>query len=157
MTAFAALADVIARYPSEATILAADEATRERDDSRIEAALIDATAEVRAILAARYTRAELDRIDDDSRGVLRIYTTDIALYRVALSFGRSNERIKERYDVAIARLNAIGKGTAALTFDGPGGGGTGGTDGTVTGAVSPNEALIIANDRVMTRDRLRGW
>ena len=157
MTAFAALADVLARYPSEATILAADETTRERDDSRIVAALDDATAEVRAILAARYTRDELDRIDDDSRGVLRIYTTDIALYRVALSFGRSNERIKERYDVAIARLNAIGKGTAALTFDGPGGGGTGGADGTVTGTVSPNEAMIIANDRVMTRDRLRGW
>lgn len=157
MTTFAALADVLARYPAEATVLAADETTRERDDSRIEASLVDATAEVRAILAARYTRDELERIDDDSRGILRIYTIDVALYRVALSFGRSSERVKERYDVAIARLNAIGKGTAALTFDGPGGRGTGSGGGQPAGSVSPNEAIVIANERVMTRDRLRGW
>lgn len=156
MAAFAALADVLARYPSEATVLAANEATRERDDARIVAALDDGSAEVRAILAARYTRDELDRIDDDSRAALRIYTTDIALYRVALSFGRSNERVKERYDVAIARLQAIAKGNAALTFDGPGGGGSGGGD-TPPGSVSPNEAIVIANERVFTRDRLRGW
>ena len=157
MTAFATLSDVLARYPSEATVLAADETTRQRDDSRIEAALDDGTAEVRAILAARYTRDELDRVDDDSRGVLRIYTTDIALYRVALSFGRSNERVKERYDVAIARLQAIAKGSAALTFDGPGGGGSGAAGAEPAGGVSPNEAIVVANERVLTRDRLRGW
>lgn len=157
MTAFASLSDVLARYPSEATVLAADETTRLRDDGRIEAALIDGSAEVRAILAARYTRDELGRIDDDSRGILRIYTTDIALYRVALSFGRSNERVKERYDVAIARLQAIAKGAAALTFDGPGGGGSGGGAMVPPGSVSPNEAIVIANDRVMTRQRLGGW
>ncbi|KPF98811.1 hypothetical protein IP86_10805 [Rhodopseudomonas sp. AAP120] len=156
MIAFATLADVLARYPSEATVLAADETTRVRDDSRIEAALVDGTAEVRAILAARYTRDELERIDDDSRGILRIYTTDIALYRVALSFGRSNERVKERYDVAIARLQAIAKGNAALTFDGPGGGGSGGGL-QPPGTVSPNEAIVISAERVLTRDRLRGW
>ncbi|HEY0328821.1 MAG TPA: phage protein Gp36 family protein [Rhodopseudomonas sp.] len=156
MAAFATLTDVLARYPSEATILAADETSRVRDDSRIEAALDDGSAEVRAILAARYTRDELARIDDDSRAALRIYTTDIALYRVALSFGRSNERVKERYDVAIARLQAIAKGSAALTFDGPGGRGSGAA-GEPAGAVSPNEAIVIANDRVLTRDRLRGW
>lgn len=157
MTTFAALADVLARYPAEATVLAADETTRLQDDSRIEAALVDATAEVRAILAARYTRDELERIDDDSRGILRLYTIDIALYRVALSFGRTNERVKERYDVAIARLQAIARGTAALTFDGPGGGGSGSAGAEPPGAVSPNEAIVIANDRVLTRERLRGW
>jgi phage gp36-like protein len=157
MTAFATLSDVLARYPSEATVLAADETTRLRDDSRIEAALDDGSAEVRAILAARYTRDELGRIDDDSRAALRIYTTDIALYRVALSFGRSNERVKERYDVAIARLQAIAKGSAALTFDGPGGGGSGAAGSDLTGSVSPNEAVVVANERVLTRDRLRGW
>lgn len=157
MTAFAVLSDVLARYPSEATVLAADETTRQRDDSRIEAALDDGSAEVRAILAARYTRDDLDRIDDDSRAALRIYTTDIALYRVALSFGRSNERVKERYDVAIARLQAIAKGAAALTFDGPGGGGSAGAGGQPQGGVSPNEAIVVANERVLTRDRLGGW
>ncbi|MBK5961609.1 hypothetical protein CCR97_25880 [Rhodoplanes elegans] len=152
---FATLADVLARYPSEATILAADETTRQRDDGRIDAGLADATAEVRAILAARYTRDELSRLDDDSRATLRLYTIDIALYRVALSFGRSNERIKERYDVAIQRLAAMAAGKAALTFDGPGGGGTGDA-GPPEGSVSPNEAIVIANERMFTRDRLRG-
>lgn len=154
---FATLADVLARYPAEATVLAADETTRERDDARIEAALVDASAEIRAVLFARYTRAEIGRIDDDSRGVLRIYATDIALYRVALSFGRSNERIKERYDVALKRLEAIAAGKGALTFDGPGGAGTGG--GTLPGEpndVGPAEPLVVAPERVFTRDRLRG-
>lgn len=153
MPAFAALADVIARYPSEATILAADETTRQRDDSRIEAALDDATAEVRAILTARYTPEELERPDTYSRATLRIYTTDIALYRVALSFGRSNERVKERYDVAIARLQAIASGKAALTFDNPAGAGP----AAPAAATSPNEAVVVGNDRMFTRDRLRGW
>lgn len=155
MTAFATLADVIARYPSEATILAADETTRLRDDSRIEAALEDASAEVRTILMARYTGEEIDRADVYSRATLRIYTTDIALYRVALSFGRSNERIKERYDTAIARLQAIAAGKAALTFDNSGGAGA--TGPAVPAVTSPNEVIVIGNERMLTRDRLRGW
>ncbi|NJL32994.1 MAG: DUF1320 family protein, partial [Chloroflexaceae bacterium] len=128
-----------------------DETTRQRDDSRIEAALADATAEVRAILMARYTPEELARTDTYSGATLRIYTTDIALYRVALSFGRSNERVKERYDTAIARLQAIAAGKAALTFDNPGGSPPG------SAAASPNEVTITANERVLTRDRLRDW
>jgi phage gp36-like protein len=155
MPAFAALADVIARYPSEATILAADETTGVRDDSRIEAALGDASAEIGGILAARYTRDELARIDEDSRAMLRVYAIDIALYRVALSFSRQTEAIAERYAIAIKRLEAIAAGKAGLTVDGPGGGGTGGAE--PAGAVSPNEAIVEAAERVMTRDRLRGW
>lgn len=154
---FATLADVLARYPSEATVLAANEETRERDDTRIEAALVDASAEIRAVLFARYTREELARIDDDSREVLRIYATDIALYRVALSFGRGNERIKERYDAAVKRLEAIAAGKGALTFDGPGGGGVpgNGLPGEPSN-VGPAEPLVSAPERVFTRERLRG-
>lgn len=154
MTPFATLTDILARYPTEATVLAADEVTRERDDSRIEAALMDASAEIRVILLARYSREEMTRLDADSAEALRIYATDIALYRVALSFSRSNERIKERYDVAIRRLEAIATGRAALTFDG---GSDAGHPGDPSGDLSPNEAVVIANPRVMTRDRLSGW
>lgn len=154
---FATLADVLARYPSEATVLAADETTRQRDDTRIEAALVDASAEMRVTLFARYTREDLARIDDDSRQVLRLYAIDIALYRVALSYGRGNERIKERYDVATKRLDAIAAGKGALTFDGPGGGGVpgGGMPGEPS-TVGPAEPLIAAPERIFTRDRLRG-
>lgn len=157
MADFATLADVLARYPAEATVLAANEQTRQRDDARITASITDASAEIRAILFARYTRDDLDRIDDDSREVLRIYATDIALYRVALSFGRSNERVKERYDIAIRRLEAIAAGRAALTFDGPGGGGTGGGEAGEPSSIGPGEAIVEAPERMFTRDRLRGW
>ncbi|MFT0861749.1 phage protein Gp36 family protein [Ancylobacter sp. G4_0304] len=154
---FATLADVLARYPNEATILAADETTRERDDARIEAALTDAAAEIRVILFARYTRADLDRIDDDSREALRIYAIDIALYRVALAFGRGNDRVKDRYDIAIKRLEAIGAGKASLSFDGPGGGGAGGGGSALDpSSVGPAEAIVEAPERLFTRERLRG-
>lgn len=152
MTAFATLAQVIARYPNEATILAADETTRLRDDTRISAALDDGSAEIRGILFSRYTEAELDSLSLASAEILQLYCIDIGLYRVALSFGRSNERIKERYDAAIARLTAIATGKGALTFVGgsiePGEG---------SASVSPNEALVVAPDRVFTRERLSGW
>lgn len=151
---YATLADVIARYPQEATVLAADEETRLRDDLRIEAALVDGALEIRAILSARYTRAELDAIDADSRAVLSIYQIDIALYRVALSFGRSNERIKERYDGAIKRLEAIAVGKGALTFDGAAGGGAQAGE---PATIGPGEVVVEAPERIFTRDRLRGW
>lgn len=154
---FAALADVLARYPNEATILAANEETRERDDSRIEAALIDASTEIRAVLAARYTREDLERIDDDSRAVLRVYAIDIALYRVSLSFNRTNDVIKARYDTAFKRLEKIADGKGALTFDGPGGGGVpgGGMPGEPSD-VGPAEPIVDAPERMFTRDRMRG-
>jgi len=152
MAAFAALADVIARYPQEATVLAADETTRLRDDARITTALADASAEIRGILFARYTPAELGSPTPESAEILSLYCIDIALYRVALSFGRSNERVKERYDAAIARLTAIAAGKGALTFEGT-------SAGTVEagGTSSPGEVLIDAPERLMTRDRLKGW
>lgn len=151
---YATLADVVARYPQEATVLAADETTRVRDDLRIEAALVDAALEIRAILSARYTRAELEALDTDSRAVLSIYQIDIALYRVALSYNRGNERVKERYDLAIKRLEAIAAGKGALTFEGAAGGGAAPGEPTTIG---PGEAVVEAPQRVFTRDRLRGW
>ncbi|WP_336801555.1 phage protein Gp36 family protein [Kaistia sp. MMO-174] len=156
MTAFATLAQVIARYPSEATILAADETTRLRDDARIEAALGDASAEIRSILFARYTEAELGRVTPASAEVLQLYCIDMALYRVALSFGRSNERVKERYEAAIARLTAIAIGKGALSIEGSASSGGDGPDG-AAGSGSPNEALVVGPERVLTRDRLVGW
>lgn len=152
MAAFASLADVLARYPQEATVLAANETTRMRDDSRIDAALLDASAEMRGILFARYTAAELATLAPDSAEILALYAIDIALYRVALSFNRSNDRVKERYETAIARLTAIAGGKGALTFEGASVDGAG-----AGGAGSPGAVLIEAPCRTMNRDRLRGW
>ena len=151
MTSFATLADLEARYPAELILLAADEGTGIRDDARVESAIADASAEMRAILKARYTPEEIGRFDDDSRETLKVYAMDIALYRIALTFSRSNEKIKERYDAAIKRLEAIASGKGALTVDG-----SGDAAGDGIGEVAPNEAVVDANPRVFTRDRLRG-
>lgn len=150
MTPFVTLADLDARHPAELITLAADEQTGVRDDVRIELAIADAGSEIRAILKARYSADELGRIDGDSRGTLKIYAIDIALYRIAISFSRSNERIEERYKTAIKRLEAIAAGKAALTFSG-----SESSDETANETASPNEVLIDVPERMFTRDRTR--
>lgn len=149
---YATIDDIDARHPAELILLAADENSGIVDDGRVSAALVDASAEVRAILKARYSSAELGRLDSESLDTLRFYTIDVALYRIALSFARSNERIKERYEAAIKRLEAIAAGKGGLSFEG----GTGGDDPSLTGPASPNEVIVDVPERMFTRDRLRG-
>lgn len=151
MTPLVTLADLEARHPAELITLAADETTGVRADGRIEAAIGDAGAEIRAILKARYSADELSRLDADSRETLKIYAIDIALYRIALSFSRSNERIEERYKAAIKRLEAIASGKAALTFAAAPGG-----EAPADPDASAGEVLIAAPERRFTRDRMRG-
>jgi len=150
MTTFATLGDLADRYPQDLTLLAADETTGLRDDGRIERALADASAEVAGILRARYTAADLGRVDADSRGILAVYTMDIALYRVALAFSRQTDAIRERRDQAVRRLEAIAAGRGGLTFDGDPDGGPAG------GAASPQMVLVDAPPRVFTRQRFGG-
>ncbi|WP_020179789.1 DUF1320 domain-containing protein [Methylopila sp. M107] len=142
MPTYATLADIEDRHPSELIMLAADETTGLRSDARIERALADATAQIRGVLKARYSTLELERIDADSREMLKVYAIDIALYRIALSFSRSNERIRERYEAALKRLEAIASGKGALSFDS--GGGTDPTSPAGGASASPNEVLIDA-------------
>lgn len=146
---YATIADLEARHRDQLTLVAADEQTGMRDDVRIEAGLADASTEIRAILAARYSSSELNALDDDSRAVLRVYCMDIAFYRIALAFTRSSDAIKERYDQAIKRLEAIAAGKGALTTIG--GGAAGGSDG---GEVGQNEVIVEAPARMFTRERL---
>ena len=90
---YATLADIQARYPRELLMLAADETTGELDEVRVARACEDATAEIRPYLLARYDRAALDRLDDDARAFLLLNAIAVALYKVALSFSRSTERL----------------------------------------------------------------
>jgi phage gp36-like protein len=153
-TTFATLEDLEQRHPSELITLAADETTGIRDDVRIGHALDDASAEVRGILKARYTMADLTRVDDDTSALLKLFAIDIALYRIALAFSRSNERIEERYKAVIKRLQAIADGKAGLSFEGSNidaaGNGDGGT------VISPNEVIVDAPERHFTRNKMRG-
>lgn len=151
MSAFATLSDLVARHPEQLTLLAADETTGLRDDARVARACEDASAEIRGILFARYSAAELDRLDADSLAILKVYAMDIALYRVSVSFARTSELLKERYDASIARLTAIAKGTGGLVVT-PDGGTT--PDEGRTGDAGPNAVLITSPERLFTRERM---
>lgn len=155
MAAFATLADLNARYPSELLTLAADETTGLRDDARIEAALSDASAMIRSVLQTRYTRAELDRPTPETSDVLRVYAMAIALYRVSVSFARSSERLEKGYEDALKRLQMIADGKGGLSFEGEEGG-DGALEPGLAGA-SSNMLIAEGPERVWTRDRLRGW
>lgn len=150
---FATLQDLATRYPAELITLAADEATGIRDDARIEAVLRDVTVEARAILLARYGRQDLDRLDDDARDVLRVYAMAMALYRVALSFSRSSERLEKGYADAVKALQAIaaGKGALGLVTDDANDPPSPGSDGANNGVV-----LVESAERLFTRQRMRG-
>lgn len=153
-TAFATLDQLAARHPSELVVLAADETTGERDDARVEAALLDASAEMRGILQARYTPSDLDALDADSRDILAVYAMDIALYRVALSFARSSDRLREAYDNAVKRLEAIAAGKGGLTVISASTAG-GGAIAEDVGEIGANGVVIDAPERIFTRDRFR--
>jgi phage gp36-like protein len=154
---FATIDDLDARYPNELTLIAADEQTGLRDSTRIELGLKDASNEVRAILAARYSTADLSALDEPSADIVSVYTMDIAMYRIALAFTRSSENIKERYDQAIKRLEAIASGKGALTVINSAAGsgsGAGNPSDDVTSTVGQNEVVLIAPERMFTRQRL---
>lgn len=152
-TAFATLAQLVARHPAELVLLAADETTGLRDDARVDAALLDASAEMRGILQARYTPTDLDALDDLSREILAVYAMDIALYRVALSFSRSSDRLKESYDNAVKRLEAIAGGKGGLTVIASGTGSGSTTTTEEVGEIGPNGVVIDVPERIFTRDR----
>lgn len=152
MIAYATLTDLTERHPQEVILLGADETTGLLDEVRVTRALEDASIEARTILQGRYTRFELDRLDADGRAILAIYVMDIALYRVALSFSRLTDEIRERYLAAIKRLEAIAAGKGALTFEG-----SGASEGDVSiGDTSPQTVLVDAPERIFTRARLGG-
>lgn len=147
--AFATIADLETRYPAELVLLAADETTGLRDDDRVQAALDDASIEVKGILQARYTPPELALLDADGLAIVKVYTMDVALYRIALSFSRLTDDIRERYKSALKRLEAIAAGKGALTF-------TGGGSPEPDDASSQNAVLVSAPERVFTRARQGG-
>lgn len=152
---FATLADLETRYPRELLTLAADEDTGIRDDARIEAVLHDVTVEIRAILLARYSRADLGNLDEDGRDALRVFAMAMALYRVALSFSRSSERLEKGYADAVKRLEGIAAGKGALN-----------TVADATDSATPVEpglagadngtVLVESNERLFTRTRMWG-
>ena len=145
---FATLADVLARHPQDAASLCASEDTREPEWARFDAALEDVSTEVRVILQARYTPAQIDDLDAASLGALKLYAIDMAMYRVSLAFGRQTEEIRARYDLAVKRLEGIASAKAGgLTFATPAPLDAGGGAAAGGAAASPGGVLIDAPPR----------
>ncbi|MBB4066271.1 gp436 family protein [Gellertiella hungarica] len=151
MQPYATIADIEARFRDQLALVAADEQTGLRDDMRVEKGLIDASIEIRGILAGRYSSSELSALDADSLALLKIYCIDVAFYRIALDFSRSTDNIKERYDQTVKRLEQIAAGKGALTTTMPPAGGDGSAD---VGEIGQNEVALQAPERVFTRERL---
>ena len=148
-TPYATTTDVQARYPKDAALLCADETTRQPDWTRFDASLADVSMEARIILQGRYTPAQLDDLDADSLGALKIFAIDMAMYRVAVAFARSTERLEKNYQNAVARLEGIAKGRGGLTFNT----GAGSVDGETVSS-SPGEAVVVAPERQFTREKM---
>lgn len=67
------------------------------------------------------------------------------------SVSRTTENIKERYDQAVKRLEAIASGKGALTTSV----GTAGGDPVIdAGDIGQNEVVVVGPERVFTRERL---
>lgn len=150
---FATYADLEARHPEELILLGADPASGEVDPERVDAAIADASAEMRTILKARYDATDFVRLDEDSLFALRLFCMDITFYRLALSHTRLTDEIRDRYSNAIKRLESIASGKAGLSFV------SSGSDGDAGGQEisSPNEVVIDVPDRVFTKGRLKGF
>lgn len=151
---FATLADIQTRHPGELAVLAMDEATRQVDAARVVAACEDASDEIRAFLASKYTADELDRVDEASARVLRLFAIDIAMYRMALP-PRQTDAIRDRYSAATGRLRDFARGVGALTIV-PAGGPGASLPADVVTTGSPHEALIDVPERLFTRRRFGG-
>ena len=150
--AYATYQDLERRHPNELVLVAADETTRLVDPARVDAALDDASLEIRSILAARWSKADLERVDADGAEVLRVYCCDMALYRAALSSSRLTDAMRERYLAAIKRLEAMAAGKGGLSFLGVGGAAGDG----VPAPLSPGDVLIDVPPRVFSRRAFGG-
>ncbi len=134
-------------------MLAADERTREIDPVRIEAACLDASVEIRGILASRYTPADLERgRRREPGGAAPLRHRHRALSR-GFVLQPLHETIEKRYGAAVARLRDMACGKGALTVEPAGTPATADAPGT---SGSPNEVVIDAPERLFTRRRFGG-
>ena len=152
MTVYATLADVDARYPDELARLAAGPDGLS-DDARIDAALVDVSTEIDAVLLARWRRDELARIDAASVALLRSFAVRMSLHMVSLAFSRASEPVEKSYNAAKASLKDLTKEPlwrtvqshpSAAVFPGPGGEGLAAMQHRALEAVREHDARIAA-------------
>lgn len=108
--AYATQANLIDRYGEDAILVLADRNLDAIIDADIvQQALDDATAEIDAYVAAKYT-LPLPTVPD----VLVRLCGDIAMYRLAAEADQATDERRKRYEDAIDFLKSVSKGVASL-------------------------------------------
>lgn len=128
------------------TLVAIDAETGLRSSAKIEAALDAASAIIDSYIGKRYQLP----IDASTSGalLLRNLCCDLAMGELSNTPAARNEIVKEAAERALKFLADVAKGVADIPQNPPAGG-----DGLPT--PSPNEAIVAANDRLFSRNRLR--
>ncbi|MBQ9250822.1 MAG: DUF1320 domain-containing protein [Oscillospiraceae bacterium] len=112
------------------------------------AAIEDADAEIDGYLNKRYP-VPLARTPQ----VVRKFSKDIAVYNLASRTGIDEDErentIYIRYKNAISFLTLVAKGTVSIGVDEDGGGGS--------GSGAQDGFRLDSNDRIFSRDSMKGW
>ncbi|MBY6244132.1 phage protein Gp36 family protein [Methylosinus sp. Sm6] len=139
--------DLIRKWGAAQVDLAAfDDATQARDALRIAAALAAGEAMMNGYFGKRYALP----IDAAPDGVilLRNLCCDLAMGELSNTPGSRNDIVKEAVEAARKFLSDVALGRADVPQNPP--------PGSPAPAIpSPNEAIVAANDRTFTRNRLR--
>lgn len=139
--AYASREDLVARIGEELLVEISDlDRTGEADESRITAALEDASAEIDAYAQARYVVPFAS-----VPAMIRQVCVDLALYRMFAARGydaQQDKAIPERHKNAIAFLDRLSKGQVTIGVKTP---------------AKDQGATVVAPDRIFTRDKLEGF
>jgi len=140
---YATAADLDAKWGPELVTLAAwDVATEARSASRIAVSLAAAAAVMDGYFARRYALPLNPSVD----GLLLLtnLNCDLAMGQLSNTPGTRNEIVVDAEKRAVQFLRDVGEGKAAIPLV-----------AAVAPEVAPNEPVMIANDRLFTRDRMR--
>lgn len=117
------------------------------DDSRIQDALDDGSAEIDSYIAKALKDGALERVKAEPPRILKTICRDLALHRLYVNIGHSMEARKSLREDAISFLKSVAKGDAAL-----------GDGGDVAPEITtPGVAMTDGAERQLTRDSLKGF
>lgn len=140
--------DIIDRYGEDFLFTIAD---RDHDDdldtTATDNTLSDASGLMDSYLSTRFALPLAE-----TPALLKRLCIDVAVYWLSEDGGGATEEKRQRYEDAISWLKRISKGEAELGLDSDSGGDTG--EGNTA---SSDGVLIQSNERLFSRDKLRGW
>lgn len=139
---YATLADLVTLVGSTELVELTDRAyepTGDIDVAVVEAALESASGEIDGFLRARYSLP----IAGEPSILLRDLCTAMARFR--LYKDRATEEVRQRYEDALARCRDLSLGRMKLDVAG------------VEQAAAPDAVNLVSQERIFSRDRMRGY